>query len=263
MARLLLVAALASAAAHSQPAAFETASVRPSPAKDPRRADIRFLPGGGLSIVGIPLYMIVAIAHQGQTERFTGGPLWVRSLRFDIQAKAAAGTMDGLSAAARLARTRSMLQALLAERFGLTVRREAREVPVYVLTVAKGPKLKRASVDDTCHQLTGGQGRGLHGKAVDIADIAGYLENWTDRPVVKGAHLDGLFATDTAPWGSMFTPGGAAPAPPPPELGTASVNDPVRPSLFTVLARVGLKLEAGRAKVDVFVIEHIQQPSPN
>jgi hypothetical protein len=38
------------------------------------------------------------------------------------------------------------------------------------------------------------------------------------------------------------------------------MSGPAIPSLFTVLARVGLKLETGEAKVDVFVIEHIQQP---
>jgi uncharacterized protein (TIGR03435 family) len=58
-------------------------------------------------------------------------------------------------------------------------------------------------------------------------------------------------------------PVGLPPGPPPPLPGRESPGDPVRPSLFTVLARVGLKLETGKAKVDVFVIEHIQQPSLN
>jgi uncharacterized protein (TIGR03435 family) len=270
----LLFGAALTIAAQAQPGAFEAASVRPSPSNDSRRAELRFLPGGGVSIIGIPLYMIVATAHavpyQSHTDRLTGGPDWVRSQRFDIQAKAAPGAMDGLTGAARLARTRAMLRSLLEERFHLKVRRESRELPVYVLSVAPGGlKLKPAKVDDkscpddgSCHQITGGQGRGVHGKAVDLPDIARYIENWTDRPVVNAARADGLFDIDTDPWVSMF-PVGVPPGPPSPAPGTESPSDPVRPSLFNILARVGLKLEAGKAKVDAFVIEHIQQPTPN
>ncbi len=272
MTRLWLAVLAASAIANAQPS-FEAASVKPTTSNDRRRAELRLLPGGGVSIVAIPLYMIVAVAYdvpyQGQTNRLTGGPAWVRSERFDIQAKAPPGTTKDLAARARIERTRAMLRSLLEERFRLVVHHEGREGPVYALSIAKGgPKLKLAAFrdddcpdDGSCHALAGGQGLGLHGKAVDLSDLAAYLENWTDRPVVNLTGVEGLFAIDTDGWASMFPPG-IPPGPPLPPPGSASVSD-ARPSLFTVLARVGLKLEATKATVDVVVIERIERPSAN
>ena len=89
-----------------------------------------------------------------------------------------------------------MLGRLLADRFKLQVRRTPAEQPAYVLVVAKGgPKLQKSktqeaecggpslgSVAQRCHVFTGGQGRGLHGEAVTIADVALFAQNWTDPP---------------------------------------------------------------------------------
>src|SRR5207248_467883 len=54
-----------------------------------------------------------------------------------------------------------------------------------------------------CHEVMGGMGRGLHGKAVDLTDIASYVENWSDRPVVDKTGFRGLFAIDTEDWTPM------------------------------------------------------------
>jgi uncharacterized protein (TIGR03435 family) len=83
-----------------------------------------------------------------------GGPKWIDSDRFDVDAKASGdfpSAPDGPSAARRL-----MLQALLADRFKLQVHNETRQRPVCALTFAKsdgafrnepGPKLHWSSVD--------------------------------------------------------------------------------------------------------------------
>jgi uncharacterized protein (TIGR03435 family) len=72
----------------------------------------------------------------------------------------------GLATAALHEKVRPMLQALLADRFKLAMRRDTREAPVYALTLAKGgPKLKPAGIDEkdcsvddkiACHSLHGG-----------------------------------------------------------------------------------------------------------
>jgi uncharacterized protein (TIGR03435 family) len=96
-----------------------------------------------------------------------------------------------------------MLQALLAERFKLVIHREVKETTIYVLVVGRGgPKLRKSDLEEkdcpmqpmtpianvnetvTCHQFHGGRGRGVHGRAVDISDLAAYMEVWTDRPLV-------------------------------------------------------------------------------
>ena len=70
------------------------------------------------------------------------GPDWITTSRFDVQATLPAG--------ATKAQIPEMLQALLADRFGLTLHREPKEQSVYALLIGKGgPKLKEGAADNT------------------------------------------------------------------------------------------------------------------
>jgi uncharacterized protein (TIGR03435 family) len=63
------------------------------------------------------------------------GPAWIESDGYDVMAK----VPDGVPAD----KVPAMLQALLAERFGVKIHKETRVLPAYELSVAKGgPKLK-------------------------------------------------------------------------------------------------------------------------
>src|SRR5215475_9069406 len=74
-------------------------------------------------------------AYGMQSFQIIGGPDWIRSERFDIDAKQPAGHDD-------LARFPQMLRPVLAERFKLTTHREARQAPAYALVLAHGgPKM--------------------------------------------------------------------------------------------------------------------------
>ena len=280
--RLLLLATAAIAAAAQLPAqpppstplAFEVASVKPSQPED-RRIGMQFLPGGRLLVSNIPLRMIVAIAYNVpfQSSRLIGGPGWIGSERYDIEAKAEKEAIPaGTPSEARKQKMRLMLQALLAERFKLAIRRETKEMTVYAMVVAKdGPKLERAKVGENdcpearasdgfvCHEFVGGQGRGLHGQAVDMSDLALYVENWAERPVIDRTGIQGLFHIETRPW-TTLRPG------PPPAAGAkgedgSDVAD--LPTLFTVFANLGLKLESQKAPVEIFEITHIEKPAQN
>ena len=82
----------------------------------------------------------------------TGGPSWVRSERFEIQAVLPEGapvyTLNQFLNGEAI-RLEAMLRTLLAERFTLAVRRETKDVPVYALVVAKGgPKLLPAKPEE-------------------------------------------------------------------------------------------------------------------
>jgi len=161
------------------PAAFDVASVKPNNSSDIGMG-FRVLPNR-LTASNISLQGLIAIAYDlpFQSDRISGGPDWVRSERFDIEAKMEMPA--GIADKARLARARLMLQTLLSERFKLTLQRETKEVPVYVVSVAKnGPKLKRAKIQEqdcstdsegrsSCHVINGGMGRGLGG-AVTCVD---------------------------------------------------------------------------------------------
>jgi uncharacterized protein (TIGR03435 family) len=75
-----------------------------------------------------------------QDSQIIGGPDWINSDAFDVDARAEQPlSADELSPA---------LQSLLADRFQLRTHRESKELPVYVLAIAKGgPKLKTGVPD--------------------------------------------------------------------------------------------------------------------
>jgi uncharacterized protein (TIGR03435 family) len=258
--------------------AFEVASVKPNKTADNRGMRIQSLPGGGLSATGVPLYVLMVFAYDLpiQSSRISGGPDWLRSDRFDVEAKANRDAIPkGATVKAREAKTRLMLQTLLADRFKLVIRIDKKELPVYAAVVGKnGPKLQKSKIDEkdcsdsgatvagtTCHAFSGGMGRGLHGDAVDMSDLVGFVTNWTDRPVIDKTGIQGLYNIQTDGWTPMI------PRAPSPD-GTVSdeaqaLADPARPTLQMVLDRLGLKLESQKAPIDMYVIEHVERPSDN
>jgi uncharacterized protein (TIGR03435 family) len=111
---------------------FEVASLKRS------AADSEFFmlahPGGRLDISHATLKTLTAFAWRLQSFQVSGGPAWVRSEYFSIQARALADPgEDGLLL---------MTQALLAERFSLKLHTETKEHPVYFLVGGqRGKKL--------------------------------------------------------------------------------------------------------------------------
>src|SRR5215469_3685733 len=213
--------AIAMLMAQSQPSkspAFEVASVKQNTSGDFRNAALQYLPGGRFVARNIGLSFLIGEAyHVPYTSgRLSGGPDWMRRENYDIEATAPAGAFPaGTAARTRVQGTRLMLQALLADRFKLVMRREMKEIPAYVITVAKGgPKLEKSTLTedfcastpesfgeaDSCHVFNGGQGRGLHGVAVDVTDLAYFVEAFADRPVVDRTSLKGLYNIQTEGW---------------------------------------------------------------
>lgn len=242
---------------------FDVASIKPNSSADFRGRRMEFLPGGRFVATNLPLLFAISTAwnvpFQGQ--RLVGGPDWIRSERFDIEAKAA-------NDAARTDEMRLMLRTLLEDRFQLKMRTETKELPVFAVVAGKnGPKLEKSKTTEKdcetattpCHVFTGGRGRGLHGQAVDMADLAMAVENWAERPVIDQTGIKGLFHIETKPWLPM-TPG---PLPPPGAKGEDGSNLADLPTLFGIFEQLGLKLEPQKATVDVFHIESIGKLSQN
>ena len=257
----------------AQAPAFEVISVKPHQADDTRRQMPSFQPGGRFVATGIPLRMIIAIAYNVgfQSVRLSGGPDWILSMdsAYDIEATAPKSALpSGLAASLRDERLRLMLQNLLADRFKLKIRRESKEMAVYAAVLGKGgPKLQKSKMEEkdcvesntSCHTFMGGRGRGLHGEAASVADMIRYVENWTDRPLVDKTGIQGLFNIQTRGWLPM------QPGPPPTAGQKAEDGSDMAdvPTIFQIFETLGLKLEAQRSPVDVFVIESVQRPSEN
>ena len=122
--------------------AFDVASIKVN--KEGGPSSVRITPGGMFTVTNNNLRNIIRNAFGITNAQIVGGPAWIDEDRFDITAKAA-GPSDQPQAMA-------MLQALLAERFALRTHTERRELPVYVLVLARkdgalGPQMKKADVD--------------------------------------------------------------------------------------------------------------------
>jgi bla regulator protein blaR1 len=233
------------------------------------------LPGGRF-VSRFPLAFLISYAYKvpfNQNARMTGIPDWAAQGIYDVEATGA--MPPGLPIEARNDRVRAMVQALLVDRFKLEIRRESKEMPVYALLVAKGgPKLQRADIDekdcpeaslnalgpvststpipDVCHAFNGGMGRGLHSRASSIADLAAFVENWTDRPLLDKTGIRGLYRFETKGWLPMDPSVGA---------GSSAVAD--RPTVFQIFEELGLRMEAQKGVVEIYVIGHIEKPSEN
>ena len=89
---------------------------------------------GRINYQGVTLKMLLARAYDVKDFQING-PDWLVTERYDVSAK--------LPECADRDQVPQMLQALLAERFKLTIHKEQKELPTYDLVVAKGgPKLK-------------------------------------------------------------------------------------------------------------------------
>lgn len=85
---------------------------------------------------------MIALAWHVDPDTVLEGPSWLEWNRFDVAARAPAGTSADM--------LRRMLQSLLVERFGLVVRNDTKPIPTYALTAGKGkPKLKEAEGKET------------------------------------------------------------------------------------------------------------------
>jgi uncharacterized protein (TIGR03435 family) len=223
-------------------AEFEVASIKPTATMDGSLTS-DFTPGGGFTCRNLTVQVLLRIAYEVQDYQFSGGPGWIASTGFDIQARAAAGTGE---------RSRQqvlqMLQSLLADRFHLVLHRETRQLPVYNLVVGKtGPRLQAA--DSTASSNFSQKMGHLNTRKMSMKTLGELLAADLKRPVRDETGLQGDFAF-TLEWTRGLSESDA---------GTSSL-----PSLFTaVQEQLGLKLESAKGPVEILVIDDVGIPSDN
>jgi len=273
------------AAANATPPSFEVASIKPNHSSTPNRF-FRMADPSRMTITNMPTKDLIEFAYHVQPFQVSGGPGWINSQGYDIEAKvddSLVAQLQKLSPQDRSDQFRLMLQSLLTDRFKLKLGHETKQLPIYNLVVAKGgPKLTpttvpatpppAASANEQPHprgpQMMMSPGR-LTGKAVEmsfLAEALGRNPALEGRLVVDQTGLKGKydFTLEFAPERDIPMPGtndrppmpAGADGPPPP--------DPNAPSIFTAIQeQLGLKLEPAKGSVQTLVIENIEQPSEN
>ena len=229
--------------------------------------------GGRFVASNVSVIMLFPMAFRPmQDNQILGGPDWLRTERFDIQARSDNVLTPQQSDAA--------LRALLENRFQLRFHRETRERPIYQIVIAKnGVKLNSVDSSSTTGApgtsppsqtfppgaVSSGPGR-VEASAISMAQLAGVLSAILGRPVIDMTGLLGTFAVKLS-----FAVGGG---PPLPKTGGAAnqVGPIVRgvtpaetpPSIFTaVTEQLGLKLESSKGPVETVIIDNIERPSEN
>jgi uncharacterized protein (TIGR03435 family) len=235
-------------AAAAQVPAFEVASVKPA---NTNTLGMSVETNRGRFVArGATLGFLLQYAYRLQPFQISGGPDWLDSEKFEVQAR-----FDANENADNDNELMLMLQTLLADRFKLRFHRETRDLPVYELVLAKkGPKLS-PSREDTAPSMRGAAGQ-LIARHASIANLAGQLKRGLGRDVINKTDLQGFFDFNLT-----FAPNENAP-PGPGRLQLPA--DPNGPSLFTALQeQLGLRLQAARGRVEIFVVDRAEKPSDN
>ena len=127
---------------------FEVASIKPSnpnPASFQASLPLIVPAYGRLQAQNMTLRLLIVAAYQKQSFQVIGGPGWLNTTKFDVDARAD----DPKTSTTGLL---EMLQRLLADRFKLKVHPETRQVPIYALVLARsggrlGPQLKPSTAN--------------------------------------------------------------------------------------------------------------------
>jgi len=226
---------------------FEVASIKPNKTNERIYYGLR---NGTLTVRNMTVKGLIQVAYGKRDFQIIGGPDWIASEPFDIDAKderPQRGTHD-------------MEKSLLASRFHLQLHREVIETSVYSLVVARGGLRMKSSADQTEPEKGGPKefatGR-LVGEGVPMYVIANLLSNMLGRPVVNNTGLTGKFDVNLRP-----APG-----------ASQSQNDPADPLsraedlniaiVEAVEKQLGLKLESIKAPDEVLIIDRIELPSAN
>jgi len=265
---------------------FEVASVKLNTG-DRSGMRVRVLPGGGLMAQNASLQLLMQNAYTLQAFQIVGGPGWMQSEGYNIEAKG-----DGKPASRDQVFLK--LRSLLEDRFQLKVHRETKELPVYALTVAKnGPKLQQPK-EGGCFPVdangptppprppaAGGQpqvfpcgsvgvmgessGVRMQGGKVPMAEFIRILSMVMGRPVVDRSGYTQTFdlildfTPDQAVAGLPRPMGAGDPGSPP-----AAADPTAPPPIFSAIQeQLGLKLDSTKGPVEVLVIDHVERPSAN
>ena len=242
-------------AADANPA-FDVATIKPN---DKGATSMQRLTINGRNFVTVAssLTDLIGFAFKLQSKQIIGAPDWSDRDRYDINA-----TLDTEGAPSDR-QLRSAIRKLLEDRFKLTFHQDKKELPAFVLTVAKtGPKLTPTEVTGPLPGLgfsPGPNGVTLVVRNGLISEFDELLQTMVlDRPVVDETGISGKFDISVT-----FTPDDSQFHGHPPPIKKADDVE-AAPSLFEAIQqKLGLKLEAQKAPVPVVVLDHVEKPSAN
>ena len=220
-------------------------------------------PQGGWRTENTSVMLLLAVAYSVQDYQIVGAPGWASSDRFDVvftPDKTEIALSPGMAPKdiqGYLHRNGQRLQAVLRDRFGLVLRAETRELPIYGLAQApRGNKLSpHADEKSGFPSIQTNGNKQITASNATMEMLAQQLSMELRRPVHDETALSGRYDLKLE-----WTPEPDAS----PDRAVEDLNSPPGASIFTAIAeQLGLRLESKRGPVLVYVVENIQRPTEN
>ena len=283
----LTVAAIAAVTIASVAQTFEVASIKLNKARRGPLTSLEaavydlpmaVMPGGRFRLTAVPTRTLIQLAYGVREFQIIGEPSWVNDERYDVDARA-----EGLTSSDQM---RPMLQALLADRFKLAVRRETRTGRVYDLVPARGGLKIIPTPPGGCYdprspsgpppvfggrlvQCDGWRRRILtpppdrqdriEAVAVRMATLVDFVIDDVSRPVLDktGFEQPFNFVLEFTPNVAVSDYRGPSTLP---DAGPSATAVPISTALQEQL---GIQLRSTEAPVETIVIDRIERPSEN
>jgi uncharacterized protein (TIGR03435 family) len=235
---------------------FEVVTIKPSNADNPGYR-IGVNPSGTITTQNTTILYLVKFAYDLHPKQVIGAPAWIDADKFDITAK------PDIPGSPSFQQIQSVLQKLLAERFGLAFHKEKRELSAYTITVAKGgEKIRKDADPHDSGPSFGGPPSGFVVRSATIAEFTTFvLLPLMDQPVVDQTGFGETrysFILKFTPDPAMLPPGAGPDSQPPAPDADAP------PDIYAAMEQqLGLHIQKTKALVDVMVIDKVSKPSEN
>jgi uncharacterized protein (TIGR03435 family) len=244
-----VIALLFACLCYGQQPEFEVASIKPS-APGARGSNFNRKPGGGLDALNVTLREMILFAYHIREQQLIGVTGWMENEHYDVIAKPSQNdnpTNAKRSFEADFNPLELKLQAVLADRFKLTVHKETRELPVYFLVPAKGGhKLTTSTSDDL--RINNRNGLVICRKCTMKQVAENTLTYKTGRTVIDKTGLTGEYDFDLKYL----------------EDAAVAAGDTSAPDFLTALReQLGLVLQPAKAPVEVVVIDRAEKATVN
>lgn len=207
---------------------------------------------------------MIGLAFGVDTKHVEGVPESLQSSYYVVHARADDQTrriMNSMTESQLNAARRSMLQAVLADRFHLHFHLISRNAPAYILVAGKHPRLTPTTTPEqdrtpdfeptlptlgvTCdaHRCA------LAARGQSMSWLAEMMQAQLNGPVVDRTNISGLYDF-TLKWSGQLD-------------SVAEIDDESQPLTGALSRQLGLRVEKGNSPQMFLIVDHIEPPTPN
>lgn len=236
---------------------IEVATIKPSNPDKPGSPTFGINRSGTITTLNTTLLYLVKFAYGVHPKQVIGAPAWIDADKFDIAVK------PDIPGSPSLKQIQSVMQKLLAERFGLVFHKDERELSAYTITVAKGGAKIKEEDPSTPGPSFGGAPQNFVVRDATMAEFTTFflVQQFIDEPVVDQTGFGQTrlsFILKFTPDPGLLPPGAA------PDAQRPAPDADAPPDIYAAMEQqLGLHIQKTKAEVEVMVIDKVSKPTEN